>query len=120
MHSTEDVSPMVQIEELKKSFTHYSECARNISDLQKAANDSNYNMAIKMTFTTNTSADLYIISTCEDDPRNPYSKSLLREALAPSNNFIILVMEAITMSDERRQLRDQWFDLIKHYFKNIN
>ena len=115
MHSTEDVSPMVQIEELKKSFTHYSECARNISDLQKAANDSNYNMAIKMTFTTNTSADLYIISTCEDDPRNPYSKSLLREALAPSNNFIILVMEAMTMSDERRQLRDQWFDLIRTY-----
>ena len=115
LHSIEDVSPMVHIEELKKNFTHQSECARNISEIQKTSNDSNYNIPIKMTLTTNTSADLYIISTCEDDPRNPYAKGLIREALAPSSNFIILVMEAMTMSDERTHLRNQWFDLIKTY-----
>ena len=115
LHSIEDVSPMVHIEELKKNFTHQSECARNISEIQKTSNDSNYNIPIKMTLTTNTSADLYIISTCEDDPRNPYAKGLIREALAPSSNFIILVMEAMTMSDERAHLRNQWFDLIKTY-----
>ena len=115
LHSIEDVSPMVHIEELKKNFTHQSECARNISEIQKTSNDSNYNIPIKMTLTTNTSADLYIISTCEDDPRNPYAKGLIREALAPSSNFIVLVMEAMTMSDERTHLRNQWFDLIKTY-----
>ena len=120
VHSTEDLSPMVRIEEIKKNFTHQSECAKNISEIQKAANDSNYNSSIKMTFTTNSSADLYIISTCEDDPRNPYAKSLLREALVPSNNFIILVMEAMTMSDERTQLRNQWFDLIKTYDPDLS
>ena len=115
LHSTEDVSPMVQIEEIKKSFTHHNECARNIADIQKAANDTNLNMPIRMNFTTNTSADLYITSTCEDDSRNPYAKTLIREALAPSNNFIILVMEAMTLGDERTQLRDQWFNLIRTY-----
>ena len=110
---------MKNIEELKKNFTHQSECARNISEIQKTSNDSNYNIPIKMTLTTNTSADLYIISTCEDDPRNPYAKGLIREALAPSSNFIILVMEAMTMSDERAHLRNQWFDLIKTYEAKI-
>ena len=120
LHSIEDVSPMVHIEELKKNFTHQSECARNISEIQKTSNDSNYNIPIKMTLTTNTSADLYIISTCEDDPRNPYARGLIREALAPSSNFIVLVMEAMTMSDERTQLRNQWFDLIKTYDPELN
>ena len=120
LHSIEDVSPMVYIEELKKNFTHQSECARNISEIQKTSNDSNYNIPIKMTLTTNTSADLYIISTCEDDPRNPYARGLIREALAPSSNFIVLVMEAMTMSDERTQLRNRWFDLIKTYDPELN
>ena len=113
LHTSEDVSPMVQIEEMKKSFTHSNECSRNIADLQKATNDSNQNMSIRLNFTTNSSADLYIISTCEDT--NPYSKTLIREALAPSNNFIILVMEAMTLGDDRIQLRDHWFNLIKTY-----
>ena len=113
LHTSEDVSPMVQIEEMKKSFTHHNECSRNIADLQKATNDSNQNMSIRLNFTTNQSADLYIISTCEDS--NPYSKTLIREALAPSSNFIILVMEAATFGDDRVQLRDHWFNLIKTY-----
>ena len=113
LHTSEDVSPMVQIEEMKKSFTHNNECSRNIADLQKATNDSNQNMSIRLNFTTNSSADLYIISTCEDT--NPYSKTLIREALAPSNNFIILVMEAATLGDDRIMLRDHWFNLIKTY-----
>ena len=115
LHSIEDVSPMVQIEELKKTYTRHSECSKNIADLQNATNDSNQNVPIRINFTTNSSADLYIISTCEDDPRNPYAKTLIREAIAPSNNFIVLVMEAMTISDERKQLRDQWFNLIKTY-----
>ena len=65
LHTSEDVSPMVQIEEMKKSFTRHMECSKNIADLQKATNDSNQNMSIRLNFTTNSSADLYIISTCE-------------------------------------------------------
>ena len=120
LHTIEDVSPMVEIEELKKKFTHHSECSRNIIDLQKAANDSNFNRAIRMNFTTNTSADLYIISTCEDDSGNPYSKSLIKEALAPSSNFIVLVMEAKTFGDDQAQLRDHWFNLIRTYDSDLS
>ena len=119
LHSLEDVSPMVQIEELKKSFTNYMDCSRNLADLQNATNDSNQNMSIRMNFTTNTSADLYIISTCEQDPSNPYASSLLKEALSPSSNFIILVMEAMHLNDNFRHLRDEWFDLVKHYDPNL-
>ena len=119
LHSTEDVSPMIQIEELKKSFTNHMDCSRNLADLQKATNDSNQNMSIRMNFTTNTSADLYIISTCEQDPSNPYASSLLKEALSPSSNFIILVLEAMHLNDNFMHLRDEWFDLVKHYDPNL-
>ena len=115
VHSLEDVSPMVQIEEIKKTFTNFNECAKFVADLQNASNDSNQNMSIRMNLTTNTSADLYVISTCEQDIGNPNDKSLLREALAPSCNFIILVMEAKTLNDDQIQVRDHWFDLIKNY-----
>ena len=120
LHSIEDVSPMVQIEELKKSFTNHMDCSRNIADLQKATTDSNQNLSIRMNFTTNTSADLYIISTCEQDPSNPYAKSLLREALSPSSNFIILVMEAMTLNDNFTTLRNEWFELIKNYDPDLS
>ena len=115
LHTTEDVSPMVQIEELKKNYTRHSECSKNIADLQNATNDSNQNMPIRINFTTNSSADLYIISTCEDDPSNPYAKTLIREAISPSSNFIILVMDAMTLNDDRLKIRDHWFNLIKTY-----
>ena len=115
LHTNEDVSPMVQIEELKKNYTRHSECSKNIADLQMATNDSNQNRCIRINFTSNSSADLYIISTCEDDPSNPYAKTLIREALAPSDNFIILVMEAMTLNDDRIKVRDHWFNLIKTY-----
>ena len=120
LHSTEDVSPMVQIEDLKKSFTHHNECSRNIADLQRAANDTNLDRAMRLNFTTNTSADLYIISTCEDDPSNPHAKTLIRQAIGPSSNFIILVMEAMTFSDENIHKRDQWFNLIKNYDPDLS
>ena len=119
LHSTEDVSPMVQIEELKKSFTNNSDCSRNLADLQKATTDSNQNTSIRMNFTTNTSADLYIISTCEQDPSNPYASTLLKEALSPSNNFIILVLEAMHLNDNFVHVRDEWFNLIKRYDPNL-
>ena len=115
LHSLEDVSPMVQIEELKKSFTNVMDCSRNIADLQKATTDSNQNTSIRINFTTNTSTDLYIISTCEQDPNNDTARSLLREALSPSSNFIILVMEAMTLNDNFVHIRDEWFNLIKNY-----
>ena len=119
LHSMEDVSPMVQIEELKKSFTNNTDCSRNIADLQNATNDSNQNTSIRMNFTTNSSADLYIISTCQQDPSNPYASSLLKEALSPSSNFIILVMEAMTLNDNFVRVRDEWFDLVKRYDPNL-
>ena len=119
LHSLEDVSPMVQIEELKKSFTNVMDCSRNIADLQKATTDSNQNISIRMNFTTNTSADLYIISTCEQDPNNDTARSLLKEALSPSSNFIILVMEAMTLNDNFVHVRDEWFNLIKNYDPNL-
>ena len=119
LHSTEDVSPMVQIEELKKSFTNNADCSRNLADLQKATTDSNQNTSIRMNFTTNTSADLYIISTCEQDPSNPYASTLLKEALSPSNNFIILVLEAMHLNDNFVHVRDEWFNLIKRYDPNL-
>ena len=52
---------------------NYMDCSRNLADLQNATNDSNQNMSIRMNFTTNTSADLYIISTCEQDLSNLYA-----------------------------------------------
>ena len=115
LHTNEDVSPMVQIEELKKNYTRHSECSKNIADLQNATNDSNQRNPIRINFTSNTSADLYIISTCEDEPSNPYAKTLIREAIAPSSNFIVLVMDAMTLNDDRLQIRDYWFKLIKTY-----
>ena len=86
LHTMDDVSPMVHIEELQKNFTRTTECSKNIADLQMATNDTNQNRPIRLELTSNSSADLYIISTCEDDPSNPYAKSLIREALAPSSN----------------------------------
>ena len=95
MHSLEDVSPMVQIEELNKKFTNFSECSKKIAELQNGASDSNQSIALRMTVTSNTSSDLYVISTCEQDTGNPYASTMLKEALAPSSNFIVLVLEAI-------------------------
>ena len=108
VHSSEEVSPIIQVEELKKSFTYHTECSKNLANLQNATNDTNQNQSIRMNYTTSNSADLYIISTCEQDAGNPHSKSLLREAIAPSCNFIVLVMEAMTFSDENQKTREQW------------
>ena len=115
LHTLEDVSPMVQVEELNKNFTHFPDCSKKIADLQNGTNDSNQSIAIRMTVTTNSSADLYVISTCEQDTGNPYASTMLKEALAPSSNFIILVMEAIYLNDDFKQKRDHWFNLIRNY-----
>ena len=119
IHSVEDISPMVQIEELKKSFTNHLDCSKNLADLQKATNDTNENISIRLNFTTNMSADLYIISTCQQDPSNQHCESLLKEAIAPSNHMIILVLEAMHLSDSFMQVRDHWFNLIKNYDPNL-
>ena len=116
MHSLEDVSPMVQIEEVpNKKFTHFPDCSRKIAEIQNGTTDSNEGTAIRMTLTSNTSADLYVISTCQQDTGNQSANTLLREALAPSSNFIILVMEAIYLNDDFKQKRDHWFSLIRNY-----
>ena len=94
-HSLDDVSSMVQTEGVNKKFTHFPDCSRNIADIQNGTNDSNEGTVIRMTLTSNTSADMYVISTCEQETGNQSANSLLREALAPSANFIVLVMEAI-------------------------
>ena len=119
IHSVEDISPMVQIEELKKSFTNHLDCSKNLADLQKATNDTNENISIRLNFTTNMSADLYIISTCQQDPSNQHCESLLKEAIAPSNHMIILVLEAMHLSDSFMQVRDHWFNLVKNYDPNL-
>ena len=72
-----------------------------------------------MTLTSNTSADMYVISTCEQDTGNQSASTLLREALAPSSNFIVLVMEAIYLNDDFKQKRDHWFNLIRNYDSNL-
>ena len=115
MHSLEDVSPMIQIDELNKKFTHFPDCSKKIAELQNGTNDSNQGMSIRMTLTSNSSADIYVISTCEQDTGNTSANSLLREALAPSSNFIILVMEAIYLNDDFNQKREHWFNLIRNY-----
>jgi len=115
VHSIEDVSPMVEIEEVRKKFTRFAECSKFVADLQNATNDSNQNMSIRMNLTSNMSGDFYVISTCEQDAGNPHDKTLLREALAPSSNFIILVLDAKTLDDSQLQIRDKWFNLIKNY-----
>ena len=116
MHSLEDVSPMVQIDEVpNKKFTHFPDCSRKIAEIQNGTTDSNEGTAIRMTLTSNTSADLYVISTCQQDTGNQSANTLLREALAPSSNFIILVMEAIYLNDDFKQKRDHWFSLIRNY-----
>ena len=58
---------------------------------------------------------IYVISKCEQDTGNPYASTMLKEALAPSSNFIILVMEAIYLNDDFQQKRDHWFNLIRNY-----
>ena len=115
MHSLEDVSPMIQIDELNKKFTHFPDCSKKIAELQNGTNDSNQGMSIRMALTSNSSADIYVISTCEQDTGNTSANSLLREALAPSSNFIILVMEAIYLNDDFNQKREHWFNLIRNY-----
>ena len=115
MHSLEDVSPMIEIDELNKKFTHFPDCSKKIAELQNGTNDSNQGMSIRMTLTSNSSADIYVISTCEQDTGNTSANSLLREALAPSSNFIILVMEAIYLNDDFNQKREHWFNLIRNY-----
>ena len=115
MHSLEDVSPMIQIDELNKKFTHFPDCSKKIAEPQNGTNDSNQGMSIRMTLTSNSSADIYVISTCEQDTGNTSANSLLREALAPSSNFIILVMEAIYLNDDFNQKREHWFNLIRNY-----
>ena len=115
VHAIEDVSPMVEVEEVRKKFTRFAECSKFVADLQNATNDSNQNMSIRMNLTSNMSGDFYVISTCEQDAGNPHDKTLLREALAPSSNFIILVLDAKTLDDSQLQIRDKWFNLIKNY-----
>ena len=115
VHSIEDVSPMVEIEEVRKTFTRFPECSKFVADLQNATNDSNQNMSIRMNLTSNMSGDFYVISTCEQDAGNPHDKTLLREALAPASNFIILVLDAKTLDDSQLQIRDKWFNLIKNF-----
>ena len=115
MHSLEDVSPMVQVDELNKKFTHFPDCSKKIAELQNGTNDSNQGISIRMTLTSNSSADLYVISTCQQDTGNSYANTLLREALAPSSNFIILVMEAVYLNDDFKQKREHWFNLIRNY-----
>ena len=119
-HSIDDVSPMVHVEEMGKKYTQFSDCSRAIADLQKTATDSNLNTPIRMNFITNTSADLYIISTAEQEPSNLYAPGMLRDALSPSSNFIILVLEAMTVNDDRKHIRDQWFDTIKSFDPNLS
>ena len=120
MHSLEDVSPMVQIEGVNKKFTHFPDCSRNIADIQNGTNDSNEGTVIRMTLTSNTSADMYVISTCEQDTGNQSASTLLREALAPSSNFIVLVMEAIYLNDDFKQKREHWFNLIRNYDSDLS
>ena len=115
MHSLEDVSPMVQVDELNKKFTHFPDCSKKIAELQNSTNSSNEGVVLRMTVTTNSSADIYVISTCEQDTGNKYANTMLREALAPSSNFIILVMEAIYLNDDFKQKREHWFNLVRNY-----
>ena len=119
MHSLEDVSPMIQVEEANKKFTHFPDCSKKIAEIQNGTSDSNEGTAIRMTLTSNTSADMYVISTCEQDTGNQSASTLLREALAPSSNFIVLVMEAIYLNDDFKQKRDHWFNLIRNYDSNL-
>ena len=114
-HSIEDVSPKVEIEEEIKTFTSFSDCSKFIADLQNASNDSNQNIPIRIKLTSNMSGDFYVISTCEQDAGNPHDKTLLKEALSPSNNFIILVLDAKTLDDSQLQLRDKWFNLVRNF-----
>ena len=58
-------------------------------------------------------------TTCEQDTGNQSASTLLREALAPSSNFIVLVMEAIYLNDDFKQKRDHWFNLIRNYDSNL-
>ena len=121
MHSLEDVSPMVQIDEVpNKKFTHFPDCSRKIAEIQNGTTDSNEGTAIRMTLTSNTSADLYVISTCQQDTGNQSANTLLREALAPSSNFIILVMEAFYLNDDFKQKREHWFNLIRNYDSSLS
>ena len=101
VHSIEDVSPKVEIEEEKKTFTSFSECSKFIADLQNATNDSNQNIPIRMNLTSNMSGDFYVFSTCEQDAGNSHDKTLLREALSPSSNFIVLVLDSKTLDDSQ-------------------
>ena len=87
MHSLEDVSPMIQIDELIKKFTHFPDCSKKIAELQNGTNDSNQGMSIRMTLTSNSSADIYVISTCEQDTGNSYANTLLREAFGSFFEF---------------------------------
>ena len=57
MHSLEDVSPMIQVEEANKKFTHFPDCSKKIAEIQNGTSDSNEGTAIRMTLTSNTSAD---------------------------------------------------------------
>ena len=120
MHTLEDVSPMIQIEEVGKKFTHFPDCSKKIAELQMGTSDSNEGMALRMTVTSNTSADMYVISTCEQDTGNQSASTLLKEALAPSSNFIVLVMEAIYLNDDFKQKREHWFNLIRNYDSDLS
>ena len=120
MHSLEDVSPMIQVEEANKKFTHFPDCSKKIAEIQNGTSDSNEGTAIRMTLTSNTSADMYVISTCEQDTGNQSASTLLREALAPSSNFIVLVMEAIYLNDDFKQKREHWFNLIRNYDSSLS
>ena len=120
MHSLEDVSPMIQVEEANKKFTHFPDCSKKIAEIQNGTSDSNEGTAIRMTLTSNTSADMYVISTCEQDTGNQSASTLLREALAPSSNFIVLVMEAIYLNDDFKQKREHWFNLIRNYDSDLS
>ena len=56
-----------------------------------------------MTLISNTSSDLYVILTCQNDIGNPYISTMLKEVLEPLSNFIVLVLEVINLNDDNIQ-----------------
>ena len=54
VHSIEDVSPMVHIDELNKNFVNFRDCSKALADIQLKSNNSNE--ILRMSLTSNTSA----------------------------------------------------------------
>ena len=118
-HTSDNISPMIKIEGESKNFTNMDEVKKYISNLQNDINDDNLYEPIKLNLITNSSDDMLIIDTQVIDNNKPNTINIMKRYISDSSNLILLVLNANLFQEQNNSIRDNWFNIIKDYDKNL-